>query len=251
MPDIMDRSPVWTGERAIEGMTPLHFWQDHVARYRFANHYARGRVLDIACGTGYGCKMLLNRATTRIVGIDISQDAISLASKPYKDDRIAFMVGNILDIELPNGSQDVITCFETIEHVKEPETAISELCRVLNPNGILIISTPNRKVFRKIYPESPFHVSEFSTKEFVSFLRRYFGTVTFFGQHGKNKLFLWLWHKFLSDCFRRFVTRKKLSSLESMSPSSLESMSPSSLEGISPFKDYLYVTAICARLRMR
>lgn len=232
MPDRTDECPVFTGERVIEGSTtPSYIWLEHVARYQFASHYARGSVLDIACGTGYGCKMLLNRATTRITGIDISQDAISIASKWYKDDGIAFMVGNILDIELPNGSQDVITCFETIEHVKEQETAISELCRVLNPRGMLIISSPNRQAWSpgKLAsdpPDNPFHVSEFSTKEFVSFLRHYFGTVTVFGQRGANKLL------FLVPFLRRFSFPK----------------SPS-LQSISLFKEYRYITAICGDVK--
>jgi ubiquinone/menaquinone biosynthesis C-methylase UbiE len=167
--DVIDKSPVYTGERVIEGKTDPVTWQMHVARYQFASHYTRGRVFDIACGTGYGCKILLNSATTRIVGIDISQDAISEALKRYKDDRIAFTVGNILDIELPNESQDAITCFETIEHVDQQEIAISELCRVLDPNGTLIISCPNRKVTSpgrsaSDPPHNPFHVKEFSMK---------------------------------------------------------------------------------------
>jgi ubiquinone/menaquinone biosynthesis C-methylase UbiE len=232
-PDGMDESPVFTGERVIEGTTPPRIWQDHVARYQFASHYARGKVLDIACGTGYGCKILLNRATTLIVGIDISHDAISIALKRYGDKRIAFTVGNILDIELPNESQDVITCFETIEHVKEQETAISELCRVLNPRGILIISSPNRKATSpgtsaSDPPNNPCHVSEFSTEEFVSFLRRYFGKVTVFGQRGANKL---LFLPFVMPFTRVNMPRKGSSSLES----------------ISPFKEYRYATAVCGR----
>jgi ubiquinone/menaquinone biosynthesis C-methylase UbiE len=233
----MDESPVFTGERAVEGTTPLRIWQDHVARYQFASHYARGSVLDIACGTGYGCKILLNRATTRIVGIDISQDAIRVALKRYKDQRLTFMVGNILDIELPNGSQDVITCFETIEHVKEQETAISELCRVLDPRGLLIVSSPNRKATSPGTsaldpPDNPCHVSEFSTEEFVSFLRRYFGKVTVFGQRGANKL---LFLPFVMPFTKVKMPRKG---------------SPN-LERISPFKEYRYVTAVCSRRRMR
>jgi ubiquinone/menaquinone biosynthesis C-methylase UbiE len=230
-PDFMDENPIYTGERVIEGATDSITWQDHIARYQFASRFARGRVLDIACGTGYGCKILLNRATTRILGIDFSQDAISEALKRYKDDRIAFVVGNILDIELPNGSQDVVTCFETIEHVAEQETAISELCRVLDPNGTLIISCPNRKVMSpgrsaSGQPHNPFHVKEFSTDEFTSFLSRHFGTVTFFGQRGVNKiLFLPFFMPFTG------VIRYRSGS--------------SRLESISSFKEYRFVTAVC------
>ncbi len=248
----MDESPVYTGERAIEGATPSLTWRDHVARYQFASHYARGRVLDIACGTGYGCKILLNRATTRVVGIDISQDAINVALKQYKNDRIAFMVGNILDIELPNGSQDVITCFETIEHVAEQETAISELCRLLNPNGTLIISTPNRKATPPDGPVSPFHVNEFSTEEFVSFLRPHFGTVTVFGQRGVNKLLFLLF----AIPFAR-VIKNRLAVLLSFVDANVEGVEgittvvSSSLESMSSFKEYRYVTAVCGRPRTR
>lgn len=173
-------------------------------------------------------------------GIDISQDAIDVALKRYEDDRIAFMVGNILNIGLANASQDVITCFETIEHVAEQEIAISELVRVLNPNGTLIISTPNRKATSpgksaSDPPNNHFHVSEFSTKEFISFLSRHFGKVTVFGQRGPNKLLflpLKVPNRHFSGVMQRIRPR-------------LERMGSPKLESISSFKEYHYITAAC------
>ncbi len=239
--DAIDESPIFTGERVIEGATPRRIWQDHVARYQFASYYARGKVLDIACGTGYGCKILLDSVATRITGIDLSQEAICVALKRYKNDRIAFMVGDILDIRLPTGSQDVITCFETIEHVTAQEKAVNELRRVLNPNGTLLISSPNRKLTSpgksaSDAPDNPFHVNEFSTKGFVAFLSNHFATVTVFGQRGFNKL------RFLPALlpFTNYIY-----------DTAYEEKGSSSLERVSPFKEYRYITALCGRPRLR
>lgn len=53
-PDSLEKVTFLTGERAIEGMAPPPIPQKIAARCQFASHYARRRVLDFACGTGYG-----------------------------------------------------------------------------------------------------------------------------------------------------------------------------------------------------
>ena len=108
----------FTGERVVEGSTPTRILLDHVARYKFACRYVKERnILDIACGTGYGSKLLCDAGAKKVIGVDISSEAIDFACTKYKMNGLEFKVGDILDIDFPENYFEVITCFETIEHV--------------------------------------------------------------------------------------------------------------------------------------
>ena len=120
------------------------FWE-HVARYRFAKEFVRGkRVLDIACGEGYGAAGLARAGARSVVGIDVSADVCDHARRKYGLDARA---GDAQAIPLPDRSIDVIVSFETIEHVDQPGVFLGECARVLVPDGMLIVSTPNRPVY--------------------------------------------------------------------------------------------------------
>ena len=70
----------FTGERVVEGLTPRRIWLDHIERYKFSNQYVDGKiVLDISCGTGYGSKILYEAGAYKVIGIDISNEAINFA----------------------------------------------------------------------------------------------------------------------------------------------------------------------------
>ena len=88
----------------------------------------------------------------------------------------------------------MITSFETIEHVKDYKKALSELYRVLKPNGLIVISNPNRKLtspFKSINepPDNPFHIVEHTTEEFIQIIENQFVNLGVYGQRGINKLF--------------------------------------------------------------
>jgi ubiquinone/menaquinone biosynthesis C-methylase UbiE len=229
----------FTGERVVEGSTPKRIWLDHVARYKFASRYVKGKkILDISCGTGYGSKILYNAGATKVVGIDISSDTIDFACAKYKMNGLEFKVGNILDIDFSENYFDIITCFETIEHVQSQEKAFIELERVLKPKGLLIISSPNRKLTSSSKqinepPSNPFHVIEYSTNEFISVLGDSFEILEVYGQRGINKLF------FLNP-FER-IMRKLLPVLYNPAKGNFE------LEKISPKREYRYIAAVCKK----
>lgn len=155
----------FTGERVVEGSTIKRIWIDHEARYKFASRYVKGKkVLDIACGTGYGAYILCDSGADKVVGVDISSETIEFAQINYQMDGLEFKVGNILDINLPKNYFDVVICFETIEHVQSQEKAFMELKSLLKPMGSLIISSPNRKVTSagksiNDQPANPFHTT--------------------------------------------------------------------------------------------
>ena len=123
--------------------------KQHIQRYAYARRFVMGkRILDIACGTGYGCPVLLNSGAKSYTGIDVSTRAIDLAHKRFGQfDRVHFQAADAQkeDLFQPN-SVDVAISFETIEHIKKYDQFLSSLHHALVPGGTLVISSPNRAV---------------------------------------------------------------------------------------------------------
>jgi ubiquinone/menaquinone biosynthesis C-methylase UbiE len=177
----------YTGERMVpEASDGLTFWE-HVERYRFALPFIKGRrVLDIACGEGYGCAAMLDAGATSVIGVDVSEEACVHARAKYGVETIQ---GNAEAIPLSDGSVDAVVSFETIEHLQDVSAFVRECDRVLAPGGQLIISTPNLPVYHQRAPDNPFHVHEMGRDEFQRLLTAHFPRVRFFGQHLPLSLF--------------------------------------------------------------
>lgn len=119
-------------------------------------------ILDIACGSGYGTKAL-SKLTDTIVGIDINKDIIQHASKEYGSEKILFSICDANNITYyPDNSIDAITAFEIVEHIP-PVPFLKEMYRLLKPNGIILISTPQNIIGR--IPITGAHIREFSLDE--------------------------------------------------------------------------------------
>lgn len=170
----------FTGERMVPGSTDdVTFWE-HIYRYRFAAGFARGkRVLDIACGEGYGSAALRQAGAVEVVGVDVSEEACKHARDRYGIDA---RVGSADDIPLEDSSIDLVVSFETIEHLVAPDRLLRECVRVLAPGGHLIISTPNRDAFAADNRYSEFHLSEMSSEEFRSRIAGHFDAPAYYGQ---------------------------------------------------------------------
>src|SRR5262249_12330831 len=155
-------------ERMVpEHAPPAVFWE-HIYRYRFASKFVRNRrVLDIACGEGYGAAALLKAGAASVVGIDICPEVCEHARLKYGIDA---RVGGAHRIPLPDQSIDLIVSFETIEHIEAPERFLDECCRVLAPEGSLIVSTPNRDFYGGSGSGNPFHCSELSEDEMIALI---------------------------------------------------------------------------------
>ncbi len=160
---------------------------EHMARYYFALPYVEGRVLDIACGAGYGTFMMAkarNKSISEMVGVDIDKETIEYANKRYNHRKVNYQVEDVLDPSLPEklGQFDTIVSFETIEHVPDEKPFLENLFKMLKPNGTLIISTPFGQGKGKPTSEA-FHYHQYTREEFLMLFNRYMD-VDFYFQHG-------------------------------------------------------------------
>jgi len=109
------------------------------------------KVLDLGCGAGYHVLLLNSLEEVRkreiyFEGIDISEIDLNLARETAKNmnaDNVTFQIGNISDLNLHDGSYDIILCIDVVEHLDDPESCIKEIMRLLKPKGLSIITTPN------------------------------------------------------------------------------------------------------------
>lgn len=164
----------WSGER-LETYIFTDTTVEHLHRYSIALEFASGKnVLDIACGEGYGTNLLAQRSK-HVTGVDINSQTIAAASKKYKKNNSTFICNNIEKLSFENNIFDLVVSFETIEHVENYNHAISEIKRVLKPDGLLIISTPNKLNFSdKNNYKNYFHTKEFYENEFMDLLQTQF-----------------------------------------------------------------------------
>jgi 2-polyprenyl-3-methyl-5-hydroxy-6-metoxy-1,4-benzoquinol methylase len=170
----MAKKEKWTGER-LETFVFNESAVEHLHRYAIAIKYGTGKIiLDIACGEGYGSNLLAQSAA-KVTGVDIDPGTIKKAILKYPRPNLDFIVGSIENIPLASNSFDIITCFETLEHVHDHEKIMQELKRVLKPDGILIISTPDKKTYQDAGQYSnPYHKKELYANEFNALINRHF-----------------------------------------------------------------------------
>jgi SAM-dependent methyltransferase len=162
-----------TGERLVpEAYAGELVLAEHVARYLLAARLAPGRrVLDAACGEGYGSAMLAGAGAASVVGVDIDAQTVAHARRRYG---LNARVGDVGELPFADGDFDLVVSFETIEHVADPERVLGEFARVLAGDGLLLVSTPNA---REYLVDNPFHVRELTPEELIGALESRFGEV--------------------------------------------------------------------------
>jgi ubiquinone/menaquinone biosynthesis C-methylase UbiE len=162
---------------------------EHLSRYQFANstNLVPGqRVVDVACGEGYGCQILSNSQPSLLLGIDIDFHTTQIARSDCVDSTIIAQAQAEV-LPLADKLFDTVISFETIEHLERPEEFLDNVARILDVNGTLIISTPNRTVFNpnatlNDKPNNRFHTREYTQEEFETLLGEHFSEVKLYGQ---------------------------------------------------------------------
>lgn len=174
----------FTGERFLPTL-PGDIRLEHFHRYHWCCNLAAGkRVLDIASGEGYGSNLLATVAQS-VIGVDISDEAITHAKSVYsKTSNLSFVQGSAAKIPLPDHSVDMVVSFETIEHHTQHEEMISEIKRVLTDDGMLVISSPNKEIYSDLAGgnHNHFHVKELYFQELDQLLSKRFVSIRYFGQ---------------------------------------------------------------------
>jgi 2-polyprenyl-3-methyl-5-hydroxy-6-metoxy-1,4-benzoquinol methylase len=163
------------GERMVPAFhRPSLLYAEHYTRYAAARQIVAGkRVLDIASGSGYGSDLLAETAA-HVVGVDVSPEAVEYARATFVRDNLEYRVGDAVAIPLEDDSVDVVVTFETIEHIEDYRAFMVEIDRVLAPDGIAIISTPNDLEFVE---GNHFHLHEFVYDELLALVGQHFDHV--------------------------------------------------------------------------
>jgi ubiquinone/menaquinone biosynthesis C-methylase UbiE len=172
----------------MNGFMPPWVRYQHLERYHWAAEFVEGkRVLDVACGTGYGTVHLANARAAQVDGFDCSREAINFAKHSWALPNAAFALAAANYLPVADASYDVYISFETIEHVEDDDALLREATRVLKPDGLLLVSTPNRDLLDPGIsiddkPFNRFHIREYCHDEFAEKLKKYFGSISWYGQ---------------------------------------------------------------------
>ena len=198
----------WTGERYLPWIREQStIAYEHLHRYAYATTLVKDkRVLDLACGEGYGSKLLATTAAS-VVGIDIDETVIRHALEKYGSSNLQFLPGSIASVPLRDDhSFDVIVCFEAIEHIENQDALLAEVQRLLRPGGVFFVSTPNKAIYHdEARDENPFHLKELYFDEFQSLLTRHFAHIQFLGQRIHPSSSIWPIGTSNCDGFREFA----------------------------------------------
>ena len=192
MSDSSESPLAFTGER----FTPecvREIWYEHWHRYAFAASIVAGkRVLDAACGEGYGSALLSGSARS-VVGVDISDDAVAHARDRYgKTSNLRFETGDAVALGFADDSFDVVVSFETLEHLEAQEALVAGFARVLTDEGLLLISSPDKRVYSEQAGfRNEFHVRELYREELLDLLAVHFPHVRLYAQKLLFQSVLW------------------------------------------------------------
>jgi 2-polyprenyl-3-methyl-5-hydroxy-6-metoxy-1,4-benzoquinol methylase len=180
-----------TGERTLPDVPAENYWfRRHLVVYEWiAARVAGARVIDMACGEGYGSD-LLARSAASVVGLDANPEAYEHARARYVRDNLRFERGMVENHGAP-GSFDAVVFLQTIEHVIDPRAVLGHMRSLLAPGGALYVSTPNVLTLAPAGAEksdNPWHLREYRAAEFRSLCESVFSSVELLGLFHARKL---------------------------------------------------------------
>jgi ubiquinone/menaquinone biosynthesis C-methylase UbiE len=162
------------------------WWGEHVFRYNEVIRHMKGseKILDIACGNGYGTFILSGAVREKVIGGDIEVKTVEQCRQTFTRQNLVYEVLDATKLPFGDETFDIVVSFETIEHTVQFEKMISELKRVLKSGGTFFVSTPNRLITSHDgVIKNPFHTQEWSLAELDPILGNYFTRRELFGQH--------------------------------------------------------------------
>jgi 2-polyprenyl-3-methyl-5-hydroxy-6-metoxy-1,4-benzoquinol methylase len=167
------RTGYWhTGERCCPDFPDENF-TNHLKVYRFASQFCRGKtILDVGCGTGYGTA-LLAESSKKVVGIDLSRQAVRYAQRRYRSANLEFLRMSAESLEFADRSFDFVLSTENFEHLRDQRANLRQTSRILTDEGMLLLATPNPEMFVKV--SNRYHTHEFAYSELVQILQEDFG----------------------------------------------------------------------------
>ena len=179
---------------SLNDQTLISSYAESIQRYEFALKYCTDkRVLDAGCGTGYGAHFLAANGVRSVLGLDISDEAITEAKDNYRLNNLHFErrdVETLADDPPLGGQFDVVVNFENLAHLQHPERMIGAVAKLLPKGGTLITSTPNGEVSALDENGKPlyrFHYRVYTASDLRSFLSPHFNRLSMYGQ--------WLTHE--------------------------------------------------------
>src|SRR5688572_3409263 len=178
-----------TGERTLPDVPEENYWfRRHLVVYEWIAARAHGRrVVDLACGEGYGTAVLARTAAS-VVGVDANPEAFEHARLKYTGPNVSF---ERTMIELWQGDADCVVFLQTIEHVQDADAVLATIREQIGPAGVAYVSTPNVLTLAPEGAErsgNPWHVHEYRLEEFRSLCEPHYDEVEVYGLYHARKL---------------------------------------------------------------
>jgi 2-polyprenyl-3-methyl-5-hydroxy-6-metoxy-1,4-benzoquinol methylase len=181
-----------TGERTLPDVPAENYWyRRHLVVYEWiAKRVAGLRVLDMACGEGYGAATLAAAGARSVIGVDANPEAFEHARLRYTEPRLSFERG-LVETWGVRGRFDAITFLQTIEHVQDPTAVLTHFKELLAPGGVAYVSTPNLLTLAPEGAEksnNPWHIKEYRAHEFRELCESVFDSVEVYGLYHARRL---------------------------------------------------------------
>lgn len=178
-----------TGERTLPDVPQENYWfRRHLAVYEWIAARVSGlRVIDMACGEGYGSDVLAHRAAS-VVGVDANPEAHEHARRRYLRDNLRFARDLVETFPEP---ADAVVFLQTVEHLRDPGAVLAHFRALVGETGLVFVSTPNVLTLAPKGAErsdNPWHVHEYRSGEFEQLCLDTFGSVEMHGLYHARKL---------------------------------------------------------------
>jgi len=179
-----------TGERTLPDVPEENYWyQRHLVVYEWiARRIAGLRVVDMACGEGYGSALLARSGAASVVGVDANPEAHEHAKLRYVRPNLRFERNLVETFDEPC---DAVVFLQTIEHVRNPDEILERFKTLVGPQGVVYVTTPNVLTLAPegaAKSENPWHIKEYRPEEFRALCQAHFSSVELLGLFHARKL---------------------------------------------------------------